>query len=88
MIVNLGNQASDGFFLNMGSVLLALCQPLLHPNSAKLAKVDPRYCIALATVDTVAQEDTSVHLLGLQDQTKLCQPQAEGVQKTGFLVSS
>ena len=70
---------SDGFFLNLGSILLSLCQPFLDPQSSKLTKIDPRYCIAAATVDTIAQEDTTVHLRGLQVETKLCPPESEGI---------
>lgn len=70
--------ASDEFFLNLGSILLALCQPFLDPRSSKLTKIDPRYCIAMVTVDTMAQEDTTVHLRGLQAETKLCVAESEG----------
>ena len=73
-----GGLASDGFFLNLGYVLLSLCQPFLDPQSPKLVKIDPRYCIATATVDTISQEDTTVHLCGLLSETKLCAYQSEG----------
>jgi ubiquitin conjugation factor E4 A len=39
---------SDGFFLNLSSVLVRLCQPLSEPCSAKLLKLQPTYCQATA----------------------------------------
>lgn len=36
---------SDGFMLNLSSVLLKLCKPFCKPYSPKLLKVDPRFCV-------------------------------------------
>lgn len=39
---------SDGFALNLCSVLLRLCEPFIKPvNNAKLLKIDPTYCAAV-----------------------------------------
>jgi ubiquitin conjugation factor E4 A len=36
---------SDGFMLNIGNVLLRLCQPFCAKlNDAKVPKIDPTYC--------------------------------------------
>jgi hypothetical protein len=78
MTSNRAGLAGDGFFLNLGNVLLSLCQPFLDPQSSKLTRIDPRYCITPATVDTISQEGTTVHLRGLQAETKLCPPESEG----------
>jgi hypothetical protein len=78
MTSNRAGLAGDGFFLNLGNVLLSLCQPFLDPQSSKLTRIDPRYCITPATVDTISQEGTTVHLHGLQAETKLCPPESEG----------
>ena len=78
MTSNRAGLAGDGFFLNLGNVLLSLCQPFLDPQSSKLTRIDPRYCITPATVDTISQEGTTVHLCGLQAETKLCPPESEG----------
>jgi len=38
---------SDGFMLNVGNVLLRLCQPFcIKLNDAKVPKIDPTYCSA------------------------------------------
>lgn len=38
---------SDGFMLNLGNVLLRLCQPFCTKlNDAKVPKIDPTYCSA------------------------------------------
>lgn len=35
----------DGFMLNLGNVLLRLCQPFCSkPNDPKVLKIDPTYC--------------------------------------------
>lgn len=38
---------SDGFMLNVGNVLLRLCQPFcVKSNDTKIPKIDPTYCSA------------------------------------------
>lgn len=38
---------SDGFMLNLGNVLLRLCQPFcIKQNDSKVPKIDPTYCAA------------------------------------------
>lgn len=45
MTLNELNCVSDGFMLNLGNVLLHLCQPFCgESNEAKALKVDPTYC--------------------------------------------
>lgn len=40
---------SDGFALNLCSVLLRLCEPFIKPsNNPKLLKIDPTYCAAVS----------------------------------------
>lgn len=43
---------SDGFMLNLGGVLLRLCQPfILQVGSSKILKIDPTYCAAECKTD-------------------------------------
>lgn len=35
---------SDGFFINLMTVLLLLCKPFSEPCSPKLLKINPVYC--------------------------------------------
>ncbi len=43
---------SDGFALNLCSVLLRLCEPFMKPpNNPKLLKIDPTYC-AVVSIST------------------------------------
>lgn len=42
---------SDGFALNLCSVLLRLCEPFIKPaNNPKLLKIDPTYCVVVSTL--------------------------------------
>jgi len=59
--------ADDGFFLNLGTLLLKLCQPFLDPRSPKLLKIDANYC---ATI-TRKEGSTGIHCVGLEDETRL-----------------
>ncbi|XP_041979674.1 ubiquitin conjugation factor E4 A [Aricia agestis] len=59
---------SDGFMLNLGAVLLQLCQPFCsHPDDPKALKIDPTYC-AVSPEEATAK---SVHLTCLYDETCL-----------------
>ena len=58
--ITTGGSASDGFMLNLASVLLSLSTPFLGPMNSKLCLVDSRYC---------APQSTS--LLPQPDSTKL-----------------
>jgi len=51
--------SSDGFMINLGSVLLQLCEPFMAPNSPHAAKIDATYLL-------------STHRLQLDKETKLC----------------
>ena len=44
MVTNLGNSASDGFFLNLSWVMSRLAAPFCGINSPQLRKIDPLYC--------------------------------------------
>lgn len=57
------NLASDGFMLNLSSVLLRLCRPFSSPNCPKLSLIDPTYCAAI--LDSDDQSDKrGIHLKG------------------------
>lgn len=65
---------SDGFMLNLGAVLLQLCQPFcVSPDDPKSLKIDPTYA-AVPTEECVAK---SVHLDCLNTETCLL-PALEG----------
>ncbi|CAK9829483.1 Ubiquitin conjugation factor E4 A [Anthophora retusa] len=80
---------SDGFMLNLGNVLLRLCQPFcIKPNESKVPKIDPTYCAAEVN-DQVECVNPIVHLKGMASETCLI-PTSEGgarpVAKTfGFI---
>lgn len=57
---------SDGFALNLCTVLLRLCQPFAQPDSLKMLKVHPTYCIATLG-DPGQLSDRGVHLTDLSD---------------------
>lgn len=44
MVTNLGNSASDGFFLNLCWVMSRLTAPFCGIKSPQLRKIDPLYC--------------------------------------------
>jgi len=71
-------QAQDGFFLNLSTLLLKLCQPFMDPCSPKLLKINPQYCAVNVGVDGIAQEDTGLHVVGLDGETRLVVPPDEG----------
>lgn len=55
--------ASDAFLLNLGAVLLKLCQPFCKPRSPKLLAFDPTYC----TLKELSEDDRrnrNVHARG------------------------
>ncbi|XP_028664477.1 ubiquitin conjugation factor E4 A isoform X1 [Erpetoichthys calabaricus] len=65
--------ASDALFLNLGAVLLRLCQPFCRLNSHKLLTFDPTYC----AVKELSEEDRrsrNVHMKGLDKETTLIPP--------------
>ena len=73
------SQAGDGFFLNLGTVLLKGCRPFLDPKSPKLLRINPQYCAVSTTIDAIAEEDTGVHTVGLDKETRLVTPPSEGL---------
>ena len=71
-------QAQDGFFLNLSTLLLKMCQPFMDPCSPKLLKINPQYCAVNVGVDGIAKEDTGLHVVGLEGETRLVVPPDEG----------
>ena len=57
--------ASDGFFLNLSSLVVKLARPFANSTSSKLFQVDPKYCSCPLSVHGV------VHINGLAEETKL-----------------
>lgn len=55
--------ASDAFFLNLGTVLVKLCQPFCKPRSAKLLTFNPTYC-ALKELSEEERRNRNVHAKG------------------------
>ncbi|XP_032664874.1 ubiquitin conjugation factor E4 A [Odontomachus brunneus] len=68
---------SDGFMLNMGNVLLRLCQPFcVKLSDDKVPKIDPTYCSAEAKDEAEALQ-RGIHMKGLSSETCLI-PTSEG----------
>lgn len=59
---------NHSFFLNLGSVMLRLCQPFANPDSPKLDLIKIDYCL-LSTKDVKRREDVSC--IGLKDEVCL-----------------
>jgi ubiquitin conjugation factor E4 B len=55
----LRSYSHDGMLLNLGVVLLNLCDPFTAPNSPHAAKIDPSFLL-------------STHRLDLKEETRLC----------------
>lgn len=55
--------ASDAFFLNLGAVLVKLCQPFCKPRSPKLLTFNPTYC-ALKELSEEERRNRNVHAKG------------------------
>ncbi|CAL9683941.1 unnamed protein product [Knipowitschia caucasica] len=62
--------ASDAFFLNLGSVMMKLCQPFCKPKSPKLLTFNPTYC-ALKELSEEDRCNLNVHARGLDKETCL-----------------
>ncbi|CAG2056146.1 unnamed protein product, partial [Timema podura] len=60
---------TDGFMLNLTSVLLKLCKPLFA-DKEKLIRIDPTYCAASVSGDEESQQK-GVHAKGLDSETCL-----------------
>ncbi|XP_012529354.2 ubiquitin conjugation factor E4 A [Monomorium pharaonis] len=61
---------SDGFMLNVGNVLLRLCQPFCTKLNDKVPKIDPTYCSAEAKDETESLQ-RGIHMKGLSSETCL-----------------
>ncbi|KAJ7373174.1 Ubiquitin conjugation factor E4 A [Desmophyllum pertusum] len=70
-------QAQDGFFLNLSTLLLKMCQPFMDPCSPKLLKINPQYCALDVSIDGIAHEATGLHVVGLDGETRLVVPPDE-----------
>ncbi|KAL9957844.1 hypothetical protein ACROYT_G034792 [Oculina patagonica] len=70
-------QAQDGFFLNLSTLLLKMCQPFMDPSSPKLLKINPQYCAVKVGIESITQEDTGLHVIGLDGETRLVVPPDE-----------
>lgn len=62
--------ASDAFFLNLGAVMMKLCQPFCKPQSPKLLTFNPTYC-ALKDLSEEERCIRNVHARGLDKETCL-----------------
>lgn len=62
--------ASEGFCLNLCSIMLRLCKPFSEPRSAKLLKIQPTYCRMVAANEKEARE-RGIHAEGLSKETCL-----------------
>uniref|UniRef100_A0A1Y1K3I1 Ubiquitin conjugation factor E4 A n=1 Tax=Photinus pyralis TaxID=7054 RepID=A0A1Y1K3I1_PHOPY len=63
-----GNTVTDGFMLNITTVLLRLCHPFcVNIKDGRILKVDPTYC-AVSNEDALAKD---VHLLDMSKETSL-----------------
>ncbi|XP_033354839.1 ubiquitin conjugation factor E4 A [Bombus vosnesenskii] len=71
---------SDGFMLNLGNVLLRLCQPFcIKQNDSKVPKIDPTYCAA----DINDQDEcinSNIHLKGMSSETCLIPMSEDGAR--------
>lgn len=62
---------SDGFMLNLGNVLLRLCQPFcIKSNDTKVPKIDPTYC-AVEAADENESCIRGLHMKGMTQETCL-----------------
>ncbi|XP_014600806.1 PREDICTED: ubiquitin conjugation factor E4 A [Polistes canadensis] len=69
--------ASDGFMLNFGGMLLQLCQPFcVQAKEMKFPKIDPTYCAA-EPADEDESRNRGLHIKGLSQETCLI-PTPEG----------
>ncbi|XP_057320961.1 ubiquitin conjugation factor E4 A [Microplitis mediator] len=61
---------SDGFMLNLGNVLLRLCQPFC--TLKKIPKIDPTYCAAaVESLNEDERRTRGIHLVGINKETCL-----------------
>ncbi|XP_029162873.1 ubiquitin conjugation factor E4 A [Nylanderia fulva] len=71
---------SDGFMLNVGNVLLRLCQPFcVKFNDTKIPKIDPTYCSAEVKNETDSLK-YGIHMKELSSETCLI-PTPEGERR-------
>ncbi|KAK7882113.1 hypothetical protein WMY93_028287 [Mugilogobius chulae] len=62
--------SSDAFFLNLGAVMMKLCQPFCKPQSPKLLTFNPTYC-ALKELSEEDRCNRNVHARDLDKETCL-----------------
>lgn len=68
-------QARDGFFLNLSSVMLKLCEPFISmaERPSKVLKVNSLYCAVGSTIQDIEKPDTRVHLVQDTQESKVAQ---------------
>ena len=71
MVTNLGNTASDGFFINLSWVMSRLTAPFCGVNNSQLRKIDPFYCLHKPSYD---DEKCGGRLVVLKDHIKMSKP--------------
>ncbi len=66
-------QARDGFFLNLGNVMLKLCQPFLELSgkSKKALRINSLFCLVDANINDIARVDCPIHLVQNQEDPKI-----------------
>nr|XP_022317607.1 ubiquitin conjugation factor E4 A-like [Crassostrea virginica] len=74
--------ASEGFCLNLCSIMLRLCKPFSEPRSAKLLKIQPTYCRMVAANEKEAREK-GMHAEGLPKETCLIPNEENQSPSTG-----
>lgn len=71
MVTNMGNSASDGFFLNLSWIMSRLTAPFCSTNSPQLRKIDPLYCLPNPSHSDEERGGRSVEF---SDSTKMSKP--------------
>jgi len=68
-------QARDGFFLNLTSVMLKLCEPFLSLSDRphKIMKVNSSYCAISSTLQDIEQPSARIHLVQDLEESKIAQ---------------
>ena len=68
-------QARDGFFLNLSSLMLKLCDPFLNltVKPFKVLKVNSCYCAVNSTLQDIEQPNARVHLVQDLEESRIAQ---------------
>ena len=81
-------QARDGFFLNLTSVMLKLCEPFLSLSDRphKIMKVNSSYCAISSTLQDIEQPSARIHLVQDLEESKIAQRTEESKVFSHFVV--